>query len=116
MSDKIKSYEIDGNLIYIEATDIEIEKEDKNEIIAVSRNNNKSDRSERKFDKLMDTLEYVSSSVSKTAQSLSPDEFEIELGISITGEMGIPFITKTASEGTLKVTIKWKKENARNNE
>ncbi|MCG8328663.1 MAG: hypothetical protein MI974_13305 [Chitinophagales bacterium] len=116
MSDKIHSYEIDGNIIFIETTNVEVEKDDDNEILTVSRNKDKGNKAGRSFDKLMNTLESISNSVSETAKSLGPDEFEIELGLSISGEMGIPFVTKTASEGTLKVTIKWKKEKSNGDE
>lgn len=115
MPGKIYSYSINDSTIFIEASDNEIEREDNDEIITVSSKDNR-DSNERSFEKLLSTLENISNSVSKTAKALQPDEFEIELGLSMSGQMGIPFITKAASEGTFKVTIKWKKDNNTKNE
>lgn len=39
--------------------------------------------------------------------SVRPGQIEIEFGIKIGGETGIPFVSKGAAEATIKVTAKW---------
>lgn len=41
------------------------------------------------------------------AASIRPERIEIEFGIKISGETGIPFVSKGAAEATIKVTAKW---------
>jgi hypothetical protein len=36
-----------------------------------------------------------------------PKEFEIEFGITLSGEAGIPLVTKGSAEAALKITARW---------
>lgn len=36
-----------------------------------------------------------------------PTEVELELGVAISAEGGIPIFTKLGTEGTIKVTLRW---------
>ena len=41
--------------------------------------------------------------------SLRPGEVEIEFGIELGGELGIPLVTKGEAKANFKITLKWKK-------
>ena len=38
---------------------------------------------------------------------LAPDEVSLEFGLKVSGEMNWWFFAKAATEGTIKVTVKW---------
>jgi hypothetical protein len=40
-------------------------------------------------------------------QASHPDSLEVEFGISLAGEAGVPLVTKGTAECTFKVTAKW---------
>jgi hypothetical protein len=40
-------------------------------------------------------------------EGVRPDALEIEFGIKISGEAGVPFVSKGSAEATIKVTAKW---------
>lgn len=40
---------------------------------------------------------------------LIPDEMTLEFGVSLSGELGIPLVSKASGEGTLTVTATWRK-------
>ena len=42
-------------------------------------------------------------------QRLSPDELTLELGLKVSGQANW-FVAKAATEGTVKVTLKWKND------
>jgi len=42
-----------------------------------------------------------------TAQRVKPDQMEIQFGIKLSGEGGVPFLSKGAAEGSIQVTAKW---------
>jgi Trypsin-co-occurring domain 1 len=45
---------------------------------------------------------------------VQPDEASIEFAVKVAGEMGVPVLTKLSSEGTIKVTVTWKKPESKN--
>jgi hypothetical protein len=69
---------------------------------------------------LIGRLDDLSATIAEVCDSISgkvlaglrnsrPDMFEIEFGVKLAGEAGIPLVTKGTAEGTLKVTAKWGK-------
>lgn len=42
------------------------------------------------------------------AGAARPAELEIKFGVKLSGETGIPFVSKGAAEATIEVTAKWK--------
>jgi len=50
----------------------------------------------------------VAESVLKSLKALRPGEVEIEFGVELGGEMGIPLVTKGEAKANFKVTLKWK--------
>ena len=107
MKPKVYSFEIEGENILIETREVILGEEKNDGIVTVS----KDKREERRFDKALNLLHKISKSVVKLGNEIQPDEFELEMGIGFAGKIGVPFIANTASEGTLKVTIKWKNSN-----
>lgn len=43
-------------------------------------------------------------------KALQPGEVEIEFGVELGGEFGIPLVTKGEAKANFKVTLKWKNE------
>jgi hypothetical protein len=41
---------------------------------------------------------------------LAPNELEIEFGVEMGGEMGIPLVTKGQASANFKITLKWSRE------
>lgn len=76
-----------------------------------SRGKNK-ETVKRKFEEAVNVIKAVGNSVVSQVKEIkdSPDEVSIELGIKFTVEAGV-VIAKTSSEGTLKLTLNWKKNN-----
>jgi hypothetical protein len=50
----------------------------------------------------------VAESVLNSLKALRPGEVEIEFGVELGGEMGIPLVTKGEAKANFKVTLKWK--------
>jgi len=52
--------------------------------------------------------------IAKTAldglKALKPGEVEIEFGVELGGELGIPMITKGEAKANFKITLKWRDE------
>lgn len=40
--------------------------------------------------------------------ALTPDEVELEFGVSLSGEVGIPMVTKASGQATFTVRVCWK--------
>lgn len=58
-------------------------------------------------------LESVSEAASQVAQSLrsrlAPDEVALEFGLKVSGEVNWWFFAKSQAEGTIKVTLNWRR-------
>jgi hypothetical protein len=65
----------------------------------------------KKFDEAVSVIKSIGNSVVTKVKEISdsPDEVSVELGIKFTAEAGA-IIAKTSTEGTLKLTLKWKKD------
>jgi Trypsin-co-occurring domain 1 len=50
----------------------------------------------------------VADSVLNSLKSLRPGEVEIEFGVELGGELGIPLVTRAEAKANFKVTLKWK--------
>jgi len=62
------------------------------------------------FDQVVDLVTTCSNALIEAMEKLvQPDEASIEFGVKIAGEAGIPILTKLSSEGSIKVTVVWKK-------
>lgn len=64
-----------------------------------------------KLDRVAATIVGVCSSLHKQAYTalgaMQPDSFELEFGVTLAGEAGLPLVTKGTAECTFKVTAKW---------
>ncbi len=55
----------------------------------------------------------VIESVNKMGDNIKPNEFEIQLGITLDSEAGVPMLAKAGAEAQMQVTMKWAlKENS----
>jgi hypothetical protein len=59
---------------------------------------------------IRDTSEALTSSLERLARR--PDELEIEFGVSIGGEAGIPFVSKGKIDANFTVTVRWSRSDA----
>lgn len=57
----------------------------------------------------IESVAAMAETVLNALRVLQPGEVEIEFGIELGGEMGIPLITKGEAKGNFKVTLKWNK-------
>jgi hypothetical protein len=66
--------------------------------------------------KLTERLQGVAEAAEQVAGALRsrlvPDEVALEFGLKVSGEMNWWFFAKAATEGTIKVTLKWSGETA----
>lgn len=60
------------------------------------------------IDSIKTTAESTYSGLQKIKSEARPDEFEMSFALKLAGETGIVF-AKTATEGSFKVTLRWKK-------
>ena len=64
-----------------------------------------------KIDSVADTIVEVCSSLHQKAYialgAMKPQSFELEFGVTLAGEAGVPLVTKGTAECTFKVTAKW---------
>jgi hypothetical protein len=69
-------------------------------------------------EKAIENLKDVGAAIANVCQSIQeeveeamkeavPNELTLEFGVKLTGETGVPMLTKVSAEGTLKVTAKW---------
>jgi hypothetical protein len=56
---------------------------------------------------IAETCRQVMQSVRANTDALAPDEFELTFGVKISGEGGIPLVTKASGEATLEVKARW---------
>ncbi len=56
----------------------------------------------------LDVVSAMAETVLEKLKALMPGEMEIEFGIELGGEMGIPMVTKGEAKANFKVTLKWK--------
>jgi hypothetical protein len=59
------------------------------------------------LEKEMEKVGYMAQTVVETLKRLSPGELEVEFGIELGGQAGIPLITKHEAKANFKVTLKW---------
>jgi hypothetical protein len=66
-------------------------------------------------------LQSISAAIRQTSESLitsldalahRPDELEIEFGVSIGGEAGVPFVSKGKIDANFTVTVRWSRDDA----
>jgi Trypsin-co-occurring domain 1 len=55
----------------------------------------------------------VAETVLAKLKALEPGAVEIEFGVELGGELGIPLITKGEAKANFKITLKWSNETAR---
>jgi Trypsin-co-occurring domain 1 len=68
------------------------------------------------FKKLVDDLDLnkelkqisgVASAVIDALSAIGPDAIEVEFGVELGGELGLPLVTKGSAKANFKVTLKW---------
>jgi Trypsin-co-occurring domain 1 len=66
-----------------------------------------ADRLEEVGDKIGTVCTTLYTKALDAIQGVKPDEFEIEFGMTLAGEIGIPMVSKGSAECEFKVTAKW---------
>jgi hypothetical protein len=65
----------------------------------------------QKIDQITSTILQVCRSVHEKAYSkleaAKPKDFEIEFGVTLAGEVGIPLVSKGSAEAQIKITARW---------
>lgn len=102
-------FDLDGFTIFVEV-DEEVDTINEDGVILTSKKTDTFNGKNRKISHAIDLIKNISNKLLETSKAISPDEMELELGIKFKGELGVPFIAKTASESTLKFTLRWKKD------
>lgn len=105
----------DGSDIFLEYDETNIIKQD-NGLSAISNKNILEERTENFKNGLEVTIQNYSIIVLNSIQNIkhNPPEditklknIQLEFGVQIGGEVGIPFITKGSIESNVKVTLTW---------
>lgn len=58
---------------------------------------------------IMTVCDEIYDKYNAAAEKVRPDQMEIQFGIKLSGEGGVPFLSKGAAEATIQVTAKWAK-------
>lgn len=62
------------------------------------------------LDSVKDTIVSCCQVLQETMKAVAPEKFAVEFGIKLSGEAGIPMLTKSSVEGNFKVTVEWHKD------
>lgn len=97
----------DGSKIYIQ-----YDEEENDELLAVGFIDDAAERTERFKAAINSTIKgYAGTMLGAVKSSLTgdsvPDKIQLEFGIQVGGETGIPFVTKGTAQANVKVTIEW---------
>lgn len=57
----------------------------------------------------LDAMKPMLGKVKETLHAMGPEEYQVEFGLKLNGEVGI-FVSKGGAEAHIKVTMKWKKQ------
>ncbi|QDV15596.1 hypothetical protein Pan153_02120 [Gimesia panareensis] len=58
-------------------------------------------------DAIADVCKTLQDRINSSLEASKPSELTLKFGVTLAGEMGIPFVTKGSAEGTFQVTAKW---------
>jgi len=61
------------------------------------------------LDSVKDTIISCCHVLQQAMDAVAPQKFAVEFGIKLSGETGIPMLTKSSLEGNFKVTVEWNK-------
>lgn len=95
-----------------------IEVEESPNVVAVLTDEYEGGRTAGAADRAVAKMQEIGAAVAEVCKSIqeevhtalegaAPNELTLEFGIKLTGESGVPMLTKVSAEGTLKVTAKW---------
>lgn len=62
------------------------------------------------LDSVKDTIVSCCQVLQEAMKAVEPEKFAVEFGIKLSGETGIPMLTKSSVEGNFKVTVEWHKD------
>jgi hypothetical protein len=99
----------DGHQIYFEIDETKVE------MLAPSASDeglsdaagNLAERLERINGTILGVCRSVHENAYNALNAAKPKEFEIEFGITLSGEAGIPMVTKGSAEAALKIVARW---------
>ena len=101
MSKRLVEYEIDGDVIYVEADARDLSDEQN-----IANDNGETIKG-GKFDDVVSGLKPIANAVFKTLDGLNkPSEIQLEMGVKFGTKAGI-ILASADSEATLKVSVKW---------
>ena len=114
MNYKIVKFETeDGDIIYVEAEDMQFGREDNNQGLAVAGSENDEGKNIKnatsKFEKALEPIRKISNHLVQNIKDIdiTPDEVSVELGLKFNAEAGI-IISKASSEANIKINLTWK--------
>ena len=61
------------------------------------------------LDSVNDTIVSCCRVLQKSMDAISPHKFAVEFSIKLSGEAGIPMLTKSSAEANFMVTVEWQK-------
>lgn len=65
---------------------------------------------EREFAEVQDLIVTCCNGLHQALQRIpTPEAVEVEFGVKLAGEAGVPLLTKASGEANFKVTVQWKK-------
>lgn len=111
MTKKVYPFKSDFGIIYIEAEEQDVVEEeivDDDGVITVRKTTTKEGG--KKFEESLGVLEHVSKSVLSKVSKVNAAEISLEMGLSFSGGIDVPFIARCASEANFKITVTWKGE------
>jgi len=100
----------DGSEIFIQ-----YDEEESDDLRSVGFIDDVAERTKKYKKTMADTIQNYSTLVLDSVKSgigntPSPDSVQIEFGLQLGGESGVPFITKGSAQANIKVTIIWGSE------
>ena len=115
MNYKIIKFETeDGDIIYVEAEEIQFGRDDYNEGLAVAGSKDEEGSSIKnatsKFEKALEPIRKISNHLVQNIKDIdiTPDEVSVELGLKFNAEAGI-IISKASTEANIKINLTWKR-------
>lgn len=111
---KIEPFTFNGKTIYIEVTEAEL---DQVQLVASDQGlpdyaeyTSVKDKVIAAGEAVRDTIAALVETVQQGMAGAAPDEWTIEINLGFKGKAGIPFVSEGETNGAIKVSAKWKRQ------
>lgn len=104
---RVVPLEIGGETVLVEIEEVTIEAPDPERRRGLERLDDSIDRLHDLGASLTRTCAGLYRAVNAATDPVRPDEIELEFGIKLGGEAGIPFVSKGTAEASIVVTLRW---------